>query len=163
MSIRNYHSFLISAALVAVFFISLLMPSHALSHPHGKPRETHTIHVELDFVARRIEGTNTITIAGALPAKLSLVMSTDIDVDSLTVQGDKKDLLYSVRGLTSDDQESGLRELIIDLNGYQGPITVSFVVFVSPIETARQRIERGISFSGIAVMGREGAFLASSS
>ena len=161
MSIRHHHSFAVSLGLLAVFFLSLLVPAYAHSQPHGRPLDKHTINIELDFEARRIEGS--ITIAGALPVELRLVMNSDIEVKSVLLRDDAKDLFFSVHEFTPGGQETGLMELVIDSSGYHGPVTVSFVASVAPLQAARQRIERGVSFSGIAVMGTEGAFLPSSS
>ena len=149
--------------LLVVFLLSLLLPTRLFAYMPDNSPDKHTIDLEIDFVNRRINGTDTITFAGdSFANRLYLVMSKDVLIESVVFKDHLEPLLFRIRELSLNNRPTGLAELIIDLNGKLAPVRISFVVNVSPIEAARQRIERGVSFSGISVMGIEGAFLPAS-
>ncbi len=170
MSIRLRKRFLFLVILPAFIFALFwsFVPAIGAALPGGY--DTHFLKVSLDINHGRISGTDTITFADAtLDSSLflpGLLIDRNIRIKRVELFSDHTPLLYTVRDPGPGDMKDGLFELFIRAPSHASlsgvPITIHFEGSISPIEIARMRIERGVSFSGIAVMGTEGAFLPSS-
>jgi aminopeptidase N len=145
-----------------LFFCVCFSPASALSRPLKQPLDKHTIHIELDLDARTIKGTDQITFNSAASEELVLVIGPGVEVSAVKLKKGQKSLSFHIRDFTPNGQDGALNLLVLDPGQNPGAIEISFTANLSPIEAATQKIERGVSFSGIAVMGAEGAFLPSS-
>lgn len=124
---------------------------------------SHKITVSIDISSLTITGRDIITFnAKTHTESLRLVIRSGSSIDAVSADG--KPLRFAVKKIAS----KGLIEAVIKLPSTVRPskdatltITVDFHGTFSPINSAREKIKRGVAFVDDGVIGDEGVFLPS--
>lgn len=163
MSVSVRKSLLFALILFLISFAYCTPAAYSALQQEGF--DEHFIEVILDLEQRRLIGKDTITFAGLLAGSYTLLIDKDIRINRVELSGFANPLPYRTRISYENKLDTILKELIIsvpaDLSRVE--LTIYFDAAILPIQSAQKRTERGVSFSGISVMGELGAFFPASS
>ncbi len=115
----------------------------------------HSIEVTVDIPSRTITGTDRIRVKKDA-SRVRLLLRDGSDVEGVLAGGQKADF-------TVGKAVGGAKRITVELPVGQSEITVRFKGTFQSIESAREKIKRGVAYVDDGVIGPEGVFMPSSS